>query len=613
MRIWADVHNAAGDRLGDGPVTTLKNITVTRALDRAGSFKLTVPETDTRALTLLTNKRRVRIFAEQLGTVRELTRGIIENIGLQDSSGGYNLTADGPDILEELKFKNVLLGRKYDNQTVQSVVDSLLGLAGGWTRSGSSSNTINARYDGATVLRALQNLVSQQGIHFRMPSSNTLEIGAFGTTNGLRLIAPTSIPIEMDGETSIALIDKITLAKNSEDVVNWLIPLGAGQGDAALSLEFSTRTSPYPIQTITGPDGRTLYYIKDTASISAYGQIEKIGTFKDIAPISTGKTDVIRAANALYDAAAAWLQRYSQLQEVYNVTCRKLHQNLLPGDKIHVRYLGVVTDENNENQTFRDINADFWILSVSETFGASGASVSMKIATVDRHEEEEAYVILGALEELRVNNVHIQPYFSKDSWKDSFAIDNTHPVTFTMDITNTTQALNRAIVRIRTMPFRTHIQAAEAGGDHVHQVFSTPSGVYGGGSTLQAVTAADGPPPSGLTSIALQMINTDSPIYTFGASGDHTHPMVYGIYDDSAHPVNISIYINGVDRTSALGGPWAASGSAINIELHITEYINLAANLQQSHGIEIRCASGQGLVKIHCELWEIVQDIAVFD
>lgn len=613
MRVWADVYTPGGSRYGDGPIRTIRQASITRTLDKAGSFTISLPETDTRAIDLLQNKRRLHIFGEQFGVTRELTRGIVEGMSAQETANGYSLTVDGPDVLEELKFKSVLVGRKYEAQAVQAVVDDLLGLVGGWTRSGTVSNLVSSRFDGSSVLKALQNMIAQQGIHFRMASANVLEIGSFGTDSGLRMFAPTAFPIEMVSDHATILIEKLSIVKDSEDIVNWLVPLGAGQGDAALSLEFSTRTTPYAIQSMTGPDGRTLYFISDAASITSYGQIEKVGTFKDIAPISTSKTDVIQAANALYDAAAAWLTRYSQLQEVYNVTCRKLTQNVMPGDKIHLRYLGVVTDETNTVTTFRNINDDFWIMSLTERFNASGASVTMKIAAVDRHEQSVANVLLGAIESLRVNNVHVQPYFSKDSWKDSFAIDNTHPVIFTVDITNATQALNRAIVRIRTVPFRANVQAAESGGDHVHQVFSTPSGTYGGATTLQAVTAADGPPPSGLTSIALQMINTDSPIYTFGASGDHTHPMVYGIYDDDQHPTNISIYINGVDRTSALGGPWATSGSSLNVELDITEYINLAANLQQSHVVEIRCASNQGLVKIHCELWETVQSIAVFN
>ena len=425
---------------------------------------------------------------------------------------------------------------------------------------------------------------------------------------------------ELYMQSNILLVENMTLVEDSEDIVNWLLPLGAGRGDAILTLEKSTRGSlypsaiaPFPIGMATMGDGRSIPYIHDPTSLALNGTIQFTGTFKNIAPISNSEADQIAAANALYDAAAASLKRSKDKYDSYSITCRKIDQNLYPGDKIHVRYEGFIVNAQGEVVDYRDINGDFWILDVSETYGGSGNQIRMTIASVDRYEMDMMEVVLGALEEIKINNVSVEPYFSKDAWKDSFEIDATHPVTFTIDITNATQQVQRCILRLRTTPFRSTAQGSAAGGDHVHQVFSTPSGTYGGATTLQAVTAADGPPPSGLTTIALQMVNANNPIFTYGASGEHVHPMQYGIQDDDKHPKNVSIYINGVDRSAALGGTWAAGGSSLNLELNITDFINAAPNLQQSHTIEIRCTDGQGLVKVHCELWEIVQSIAVFD
>ena len=119
-------------------------------------------------------------------------------------------------------------------------------------------------------------------------------------------------------------------------------------------------------------------------------------------------------------------------------------------------------------------------------------------------------------------------------------------------------------------------------------------------------------------------------IRTFDASGDHTHVVAipdhdhaitlpahnhdpdYGIYADNQYPQGVRVTIDGIDRTVALGGPWAASNAAIDIELNITDYlVNAAGGLRQNHTIVISCASGQGEVEVGVEMLCSIQAIAV--
>jgi hypothetical protein len=94
----------------------------------------------------------------------------------------------------------------------------------------------------------------------------------------------------------------------------------------------------------------------------------------------------------------------------------------------------------------------------------------------------------------------------------------------------------------------------------------------------------------------------------------HTHTLTYGIQDDSDYPANIRIAVNGVDRTSALGGPWDAGGSGLDygdLKVDITEYINDAGTFQQTHTVTISCDSGQGEIECVTELYESIQSLAV--
>jgi len=640
MAILVEVFDAAGNRLGKGPIRTTTAASVTRVLDGCGSFTVDLPGTDERALDLIQPKRRVRVLLwDEQDNQRQLVEGIVESIGAKDDSSGWVLTVDGPDLLAELKFTNVLLGRIYDADSVQDIVDDLLGLTSGWTRSGNNTDLLSVRLDGASILKALQSVVQQQGIHFRQGSTaGTLEIGAFGVSNGLRIINAPHVRSDLAGNDDVLLIESFIKLQDSESLVNWLLPLGAGEGDAMLSLEFSTRTTPYTIQSTTGPDGRTLYYLENSASITSYGQVEKIGTFKDITPIGTSAAAVEAAANALYDTAVAWLDRYKDPYESYSVTVRKPRTNILPGDKIHVRYKGLITNDMGELVTYRDINSDFFIMEVAEIYGPRGTQLRLKIANIDRYEVDNARVVIGALEDIRINNVSVKPYFSHYTYVDQFEIDSSNNVTFELNVTNAVQAINRVVLRVVTSPFRALASGAASGGGstsgsgggsaptssataHRH-VWAVRDETYEGGFTVRQYRADN--PSGGFVFFELPTSESLDPLRSFNESPEHTHTVTipshthsvpahthnlnYGINDDTDFPDSIGILVN----SQVVGIGLDSGGTGLDTEIDITDEINSVATLQAAHPIVISCSGGQGLVKVYLDVYETIQTISVF-
>src|SRR3990167_8689613 len=329
MRIWCDVYDASGNRLGQGPVTAITGAEIHRSLDGAGSWSMRCIGTDARALDLLTNERRVKIWFADTGGVRMAGEGIIRTRNLAESPTVVALRVTGPDILDELKRSNSLLARIYNQETVQDVADDLIGLAGGWAvdvHSGIASDLVDARYDGVSVLKAFQDIAKRYGVHIRASASasKTLEIGSFGESNGLRIHKIERITQEALANPALLMVQTISKDDDSEDLYNWLLPLGAGEGTAALTLEHSTRTTPYAISSVIGPDGTTLYIITDAASAATYGTIQNVGQFKEIAPLSNSETDIINAANALYDAAVQDLIRHKDPIERYQVTVKNV-------------------------------------------------------------------------------------------------------------------------------------------------------------------------------------------------------------------------------------------------------------------------------------------------
>jgi hypothetical protein len=102
----------------------------------------------------------------------------------------------------------------------------------------------------------------------------------------------------------------------------------------------------------------------------------------------------------------------------------------------------------------------------------------------------------------------------------------------------------------------------------------------------------------------------------------HTHPInhqhtftpnisaTYGFYDDTEFPRTISLAIDGVDVTVALGGPWAIPAASVTVEVDITAIL-LAGTLRQNHTLEFTCTTGQGEIECEVDMLVSIQAIAV--
>lgn len=607
MRIWADISNASGTALGR--ITSLRDAYVSRALDGAGQFSFSLPLTDDKAQTLLQVERRVTLYTLDGDNIREVGRGIITKLGVTAASSGWMRTVSGVDELNELKRTSTLLGRKYDNQQVQAIASDLATLVSGWTSSSSITDTTIARFDGESVLKALQMLAEQSGNHIRLGSSaKTFELGAFGTDSGIRAINRQRVTHDLYSNDNVVLIESFRQESDSGQMFNWLLPLMSGMGEAAIGLEHSTRTSPYTIQTTTGPDGRTLYYIADSTSVASYGTIQRVAKFQQIAPLSNSATALELASNALYDAAVAQLQRFKDPQQVYSVTLRKVTTNLSPGDKIRVRYKGFVENTAGDVVNYVDVDNDFWILDVTERFGVEGKAVDLKISDIDRRALSTAEVIVGKLDSMIVNGLRVEPYFSRDVFVDKFEIDSTHSATFQLDLTDAVQSTVRVQMRLITSPFRATATATEANADPI-----SFAGVSSGAPATEPVYWRNFRMYDGTAMVNHALLYPDATAEdTYqtrpGTDDTHTHDMTYGIIDDTEYPSGITITINGTDRTNALtGSATIAGGSAVDTTLDITDYINANAN----NTIVIACGSGQGLAKVIVEEYLVIQTIRV--
>jgi hypothetical protein len=610
MRLLIDVKDASGNKIGEGPVMSAQGCTIGRELSATGSIFVSVPIADERALSLMTNKRRLAIYGwDTPGDERRtLGTGIIEEPSFNFSDGQFRSGFSGPDYLGELKDANTWIGWKQDNVAPGTVITALmtwanteLGLTSGWSAEVgdiAGYDPISVRFDGVSVLKALQAVVDQIGCHFRLSGDRSISVGPFGDASGLRVLQPQHVPQELLGNDDVILVDQLTITYKSVDIVNRIVVLGPGDAEAALTLKLATRTTPYTVQSMTR-NGITLYYIEDAASIAAYGVIERTFQAKNIAALSNSTADLTNAANALYDLASAWLQRNAVLHDVYKISVKKTKANILPGQTARVDYKGLAYDEQGNPVKWVNLADDLWVISAAERVGLESSNVDLSLSTVDKAIMNEADVVIGMLEDLRIGGVVVKPYLSKDTINPpAEAIDSTHDVEFPLAFGNYTTKINQVIFRLRTRPFRT----LASGGDHRHRVgnYITTSGTP---NVQRRFVVAGNASGGNAFSIFLDALSTDpaTDLYTFDSSGDLT----FGIGDDTSTPVNINIYVDDVLVESGL----APAGGNLEHEVDITSYFS-ETGFQGDHTIKITCGSGQGQVIGEIEVRETIQSIA---
>lgn len=549
--LWAEVQTASGARVGDGPIL-IKSASISRTMDGPGSFSMEALYTPANEQTLLV-ERRVFVYLIDNDVKRLVAQGIIHKARRKYASS-TTLSVSGPELMEELKYTNTLLNRQYDQQALKTVVTTLAGLAG-WTVTYDTTfvNLITARFDGVSVLKAVQEIIKDTGYHMRQGTSErVLEFGTFGASSGLTLV---NVDSPMAGNSDIAIISDFGMEDDGEQIINWLLPIGAGEGEAALTLKNSTRSG---IGSMSGADGKTIYYLSDPSSIALYGIKQKTGVFKNIAPLNNSVVSKQVAANALADAGRAFLQRSANPIRRYTASLKQCFTTLKAGDKVRVKYTGVMRQADGEDAYAR-IDEDLWILKVSENHGEGGSSVSLELANIDKVKMDSAKVIVGALENMEVRNLKPQayPYWSENTYTDIVS-NNTNPsysrwADFKLEIDNSVLEISRVRLRIKTLRLYTY-------------------------SAVRLEPSA---------------INVPSVPYL---SPGIFPTQFYSVVESDDWPSGITFYFAGVDVSAQFGGPWNVGANVqTDITLDITDLVvNAAGGIYQSHSIQFRCENRLG-------------------
>lgn len=611
MRIWCVVYNPTYSLVvSDGPIF-LESVSITRSLDRLTRLNAPIAGNDIRALQHIEARRIVEIFVQPATpadlppvAARLLGVFIIDSLNMSINESGIKRTIQGTGVLLALKDKLTLPGLTYDNATIEDIFNSANGLAtlAGWTadvEAGIAANTTSVRFDGTNIFKSMQAVTEIQGLHLRHTSGTVVDVGVFGTANGYLL---TSIEGDTGGlnnyDTMPLLIESMEIVEDAAgDFYNYVLGYGAGQGDARLSLEKSTRPGVIEVN-----DGARIHrVIKDDASIATYGQIERMVQIKKLAPVGTSEAQQINAANALFDGLYENLQRHKEPQERYRVTVQNVQNTIQPGDKMRLVYDGVVhKDGLSAPYKWATINDDFWVMSVTENVGINGVQLQLEISNVDTYNTNAAEIIVGMVESIEVTNIGVQPYPVSYPWVISpQPIDTATPIQFEFPI------FENVIRLVSVKAFITRrvwtAVAGAAGGDHKHLVAEhIATDFYLGSPTfVQAeYEYAINADPDDTNTFSMNILVGDGAQdtwYTKGASSSHTHPFD-AVQQDSVIPEDCSLVVNGTLVSSAL---FPTSGGSNREEIDITEEVLAKSGGWRAwHDVAIDCGTNRGDISV---------------
>lgn len=420
MRALADVLNTSGTKLGAGPLTTVTSVQYRRTLDGIGQATVTVPATDTRAIDLLAVKRRLTVRRPQPSGILTpmFTESIVVKMGTKDGPNGAEIVLNLLDKVSLLEDANTYVGLKLKGVTLDSAMTTLLALSSaGFTHSfvdsGLDTLDVSMRFDGVTVLEAVKKVLAQHALHWYAEGS-TLYITSGGALANGALFNMLHVPSSVGGTTPHALIQELRREVDADGMVNAIVPLGKGDGNNALTLKRSTRSTPYTIGSST-VNGRTVYYFNDPTSIATYGQITRVVKFDDITPLEPTKAEKIAAANQLYDVAVEHLLRFKQPITRYTASIRAPNTAYgtfgvpRPSEKRRVVYRGYVTPLNGTAAEYLSLDDELWVTGVSETVNLEGYSAAVDLADYDVAPEPPAAKVVNAIKKLEAGRELPQP------------------------------------------------------------------------------------------------------------------------------------------------------------------------------------------------------------
>lgn len=432
---------ATGDTISQ--IGDVLSCEISMGLSKIGSFSVSLPVTEPKVGAIEAGAHEIRIHHEGEG---EVFRGIVETVETTIGTSNKPIAVlSGPSVARELVWASTDLGLEYNGTSLATTVADLL-TGTGWSAGtiASPANNVLMRIDARTVWESLVAVAKLFNYDVReRPTTRQIDIGAFGSATGIRAFNFSDVgPGIATANLTRAHypLSNFKHTSDASDVITQIVPLGAGEGETMLTLEWANRSSPYSISTFTGPDGKTRYYIAN--NVGTYGARRKYMSWSDIIPLSNSLSGFRDAANALYDAAADKLTRMSSalVTMSFDVLGYQGDSGDL-GNLMDVDYRGSVYGGSGLNSDFgrgpNNIRSFFnykgatYIMDIKRSWAESGAQKTSVVTATARQRSQDGMAKIAELQNaITTVQVALKPYTYREIHNlDRRSLDSGFPAT----------------------------------------------------------------------------------------------------------------------------------------------------------------------------------------
>lgn len=475
MRLWLDVYDAAGERLGPGPVLPCTSFAATARLCRAGTWQATVA-LDARSLALLQARRTALAWLADGDARWFVGGGVIEQLSVRLSpEGEMLLEVAGQDLIEEMN--RIAIGEAVIDNTLApdpeegTQLDQLIynWFPPGWEYQPDMDDQPSfihlIGYD--TLLGVLSTLSDRFPLWFWR---------AAGESSPRVLVVTTALPTAVTlralgngapaGDELTCAITDIGLRQEGTEVVSSVFAFGSGNADARLSLAAATQwPDGSPLSGSYVVDGQTLQYVApytsstvgrragmvhNATAAAAYGPRSRAVAWKDISPISNSTVDLANAGNALLAAACGYLLAHRAPVRSYDLTVAGLRREVAPGELVHVRVRKLV-----EGATPLVIDAALRVLEARTQVDGDGlATVGLVVAERDAWPQSDADALVEAIRQSEVIEALPQMSASIDTISYREPIDDDYSADLHFWLGDETTTVAQVLLRFRVDPLR---------------------------------------------------------------------------------------------------------------------------------------------------------------
>lgn len=634
-RFYVDVLSRVGLRLGSGPLANVLYVEQSDVLDQAGTVKFGLPAADAQALALLANESLVRVRTAEGSWPACVVQSRMLRPGARPT---YDIS--GLDLIYELGLKTTGLARTYDNIQFALVLEDLLKTTNPvWDLlvTDRSFETIVHKFDGETVLAAFAFVVDRMDCHFRYDYDYALRrlmVGQFGEDCGIRLVNTKRVTVDLELNPDIQLLTDLELVEESTRIINWMVPMGSGDGRGQLTLASVDATHG------GGVAGPYLVYV--TSGINRGSTSGVVGTLGQsfitvTTPALFEVNDPIYIGLASYNIANPHGAELNEVSSVVGSTInlkaplKNSYGSPSPSRAVcHAWPMFYIRDWDSINtlglgqreiiQVWKDIapidNTDAAVMSAANTLYDCACSFlrKNKLSNVT-YRANVNWLPLNVRAGDQIRLVYSGSVVKDGSPISYLDVDDLYTI---LSVTRRIESngVTKAQVEIASVdkPLLDNIgvvvHALQSVGDWELRTQNYPA-------CIQDTTEG---PVSNNTKHLYTPIRFSSGGFIMGVSLDRATVTLktdvlsfvsetYEVIPDTVYPSDITLHLvaevgSEIDITSMLGGPWGTSGASFEVTLDITQLLrNNLGGLKQSHRLRWACAVGsRGLLEVTTRL-----------